>query len=98
MRTAAFLFLAFFAATAPAQQTAPATPAPPIFTLQEVMIPVRDGVHLQTAIRTPVAVGEPLPTLFRRTPVGVPEQAPAQMPASVKDRVHDGYLLCIQIL
>src|SRR5882724_1821871 len=98
MRTAAFLLLVFFAATAPAQQTPPATPAAPIFTLQEVMIPVRDGVHLQTAILTPVGVRKPLPILFRRTPYGVPEKAPGQMPASFKELAQDGYIFVIQNL
>ena len=49
-------------------------PAAPLFTLQEVMIPVRDGVHLQTAILTPVNQTGPLPILFRRTPYGVPDK------------------------
>src|SRR5438093_1966699 len=55
------------AANAPAQQPAPQ----PAFTFQEVMIPVRDGVHLQTAILTPTDKTGPLPILFRRTPYGV---------------------------
>ena len=42
----------------------------PIFKLQEVMIPMRDGVHLQTVILTPVDQDGPLPILFRRTPYG----------------------------
>jgi predicted acyl esterase len=62
------------------QQTA--TPSKPLFKLQEVMIPVRDGVHLQTAILTPVDRQGPLPILFRRTPYGVPEKPPEQMPSS----------------
>ena len=52
----------------------------PPFKLQEVMIPVRDGVRLQTAILTPVDQQGPLPILFRRTPYGVPEKPPEQMP------------------
>src|SRR5213592_4777736 len=56
------------AANAPAQQPPPPQPA---FTFQEVMIPVRDGVHLQTAILTPTDKTGPLPILFRRTPYGV---------------------------
>jgi len=58
------------AAAAPAQQQPPPQPA---FTFQEVMIPVRDGVHLQTAILTPTDKTGPLPILFRRTPYGVPD-------------------------
>jgi uncharacterized protein len=80
------------------EATAP-QPAPnPPFKLQEVMIPVRDGVHLQTAILTPVGQQGPLPILFRRTPYGVPEKAPEQMPASMKELAQDGYIFVIQNL
>ena len=43
--------------------------------LQEVMIPMRDGVRLQTVILTPKDAKEPLPILLRRTPYGVPDAA-----------------------
>jgi putative CocE/NonD family hydrolase len=62
------------------------------------MIPVRGGVHLQTVILTPVDQKEPLPILFRRTPYGVPEKAPEQMPASWKELAQDGYIFVIQNL
>ncbi len=78
------------AAGAPAQRSA--------FTLEEVMIPVRDGVHLQTVILTPVDRKGPLPILFRRTPYGVPDHAPEQMPASLKELAQDGYIFVIQNL
>jgi putative CocE/NonD family hydrolase len=69
-----------------------------VFRLQEVMIPVRDGVKLQTAILTPVDRRGPLPILFRRTPYGVPEKPPEQMPASWKELAQDGYIFVIQNL
>ncbi len=62
------------------------------------MIPVRDGVHLQTVIITPVDQKEPLPILFRRTPYGVPDKLPAEMPASIKELAQDGYIFVIQNL
>jgi putative CocE/NonD family hydrolase len=62
------------------------------------MIPVRDGVHLQTVILTPVDHHGPLPILFRRTPYGVPENPPEQMPASLKEFAQDGYIFVIQNL
>jgi putative CocE/NonD family hydrolase len=90
------------AISAPAQQAPPQTPAKPLFTLQEVMIPVRDGVHLQTAILTPVGQSNdqtgPLPILFRRTPYGVPEKPPEQMPSSIQELAQDGYIFVIQNL
>ena len=73
-------------------------PPKPIFTLQEVMIPVRDGVHLQTVILTPVDQQGPLPILFRRTPYGVPEKPPEQIPSSWKELAKDGYIFVIQNL
>jgi putative CocE/NonD family hydrolase len=80
----------------PAQAQEPAGKA--IFKLQEVMIPVRDGVKLQTVILTPVDQHGLLPILFRRTPYGVPEKPPEQMPASWKELAQDGYIFVIQNL
>jgi uncharacterized protein len=78
------------AGSVPAQQ--------PLYTLQEVMIPVRDGVHLQTAILTPVNQTGPLPILFRRTPYGVPDKPLYTIPASLKELSQDGYIFVIQNL
>src|SRR6266852_8316827 len=82
------------AVTGQAQQPASKT----LFKLQEVMIPVRDGVHLQTVILTPVDQDGPLPILFRRTPYGVPDKPPAKMPTSMKELAQDGYIFVIQNL
>jgi putative CocE/NonD family hydrolase len=84
--------------SAVAQQSSPQPPAKPIFKLQEVMIPARDGVHLQTAILTPIDQQGPLPILFRRTPYGVPEKPFEQMPASFKELAQDGYIFVFQNL
>jgi uncharacterized protein len=77
--------------------SAPAKPDP-VFTLREVMIPVRDGVHLQTAILTPVDQSGPLPILFTRTPYGVPDKAPESIPTDLKELAKDGYIFVIQNL
>src|SRR5438876_104387 len=82
------------AANAPAQQPAPQ----PAFTFQEVMIPVRDGVHLQTAILTPTDKTGPLPILFRRTPYGVPDGPLATVPTSLRELARDGYIFVFQNL
>ncbi len=82
------------AAAAPAQQG----PSQPVFTLEAVMIPMRDGVRLQTVILKPVDQTGPLPILFRRTPYGVPDQPPAQLPPSLKELAQDGYIFVIQNL
>jgi predicted acyl esterase len=70
----------------------------PLFTFQEVMIPVRDGVRLQTVIMAPANQTGPLPILFRRTPYGVPAAAYAQMPPNLKELARDGYIFVIQNL
>jgi putative CocE/NonD family hydrolase len=70
----------------------------PLFKFQEVMIPVRDGVRLQTVILTPAGQKEPLPILFRRTPYGVPSKAPEEMPTNWKELAQDGYIFVIQNL
>ncbi len=85
-----------FLIPAAAQQNQPASKPP--FKLQEVMVPVRDGVRLQTAILTPIDQSGPLPILFRRTPYGVPEKALEQMPSSMKELAQDGYIFVIQNL
>ncbi len=89
------LLIAIFAV---AQQTPQQPAAKPLFKLQEVMIPVRDGVHLQTAILTPVDQQGPLPILFRRTPYGVPDKPPEQIPSSLKELAQDGYIFVFQNL
>ena len=68
------------------------------FSWSEVMVPVRDGVHLQTVILTPVNQSGPLPILFRRTPYGVPAAAPDHMPTNLKELEQDGYIIVIQNL
>jgi putative CocE/NonD family hydrolase len=68
------------------------------FEYREVMIPMRDGVHLQTAVLTPVRHRGPLPILLERTPYGVPGKAPETVPASLKELAEDGYIFVIQNL
>jgi len=93
-----FTFVAFLCVIhCAAQEALPQAPTSP-FTLKEVMIPVRDGVHLQTVLLTPVDQHGPLPILFRRTPYGAPEKPPAEMPSSIKELAQDGYIFVIQNL
>ena len=89
-----FALIALLGVSGRAQEPA----AKPIFTIQEVMIPMRDGVHLQTVILTPVDKVGPLPILFRRTPYGVPDKAPERLPPSWKELAEDGYIFVVQNL
>ena len=89
-----FLFSALVAPTARigAQQSGP------IFTLEEVMIPMRDGARLQTVIERPVGQTGPLPILLRRTPYGVPSESPTTIPPPLKELMADGYIFVVQNL
>ena len=70
----------------------------PAFTYQKVMIPVRDGVKLETVIMTPANAKTPLPILFRRTPYGVPATANGLADGSLKELARDGYIFVVQNL
>ena len=70
---------------------------PESFTVQEVMIPMRDGVRLQTVIRTPKNAPAPLPLLFVRTPYGVSENGESPTESGLfDDLIADGYIFVSQ--
>jgi len=77
---------------------AQSTTEKPVFHYQEVMVPMRDGVHLQTVILTPVDQNGPLPILLTRTPYGVPAKAPASIAPNLKELMEDGYIIVDQNL
>jgi putative CocE/NonD family hydrolase len=89
-----FVATLLLAASLRAQQSPPKRP----FNFEEVMIPVRDGVHLQTVILTPSDQKGPLPILFRRTPYGVPSGPPPRVNPFIKELAQDGYIVVIQNL
>ena len=89
--------LVVITASAFAQQPA-AEPAKSPFAYQEVMIPMRDGVHLQTVILTPVDQKGPLPIILSRTPYGVRDKAPEKVPANLRELAQDGYIFVSQNL
>src|SRR5579871_1598268 len=72
--------------------------AKPLFNFQEVMIPMRDGAHLQTVILAPVDQAKPLPILLKRTPYGVPDRAWDTPPSAYRELMKDGYILVFQNL
>src|SRR5215472_18006258 len=72
-------------------------------TAEQVMIPVRDGAHLQTVIIRPNGFASPLPILLERTPYGIPPLSgtvpiPGGWPPHVKALMADGYILVFQNL
>ena len=70
----------------------------PAFRFEQVMIPMRDGVRLQTVILTPAGATGPLPILFRRTPYGVPSTGNIPIAGSLKEFMRDGYIFVVQNL
>lgn len=63
------------------------------------MIPMRDGIRLQTVILTPAKQTAPLPMLLERTPYGVPDKPfPKPVSARYKELAHDGYIFVFQNL
>ena len=95
MRSSAICLISLFLAVSGYSQQSVAKPS---FHLQEVMIPMRDGVHLQTVILTPVNQQGPLPILLTRTPYGVPDKAPEQVPFYMEELARDGYIFVFQNL
>ena len=68
------------------------------FTHQEVMIPMRDGVRLQTAIFTPKDAQSPLPLLMERSPYGIPQDEGWVKSGSFDELIADGYIFVFQNL
>ncbi len=68
---------------------------PPGFAKTEVEIPMRDGVHLHTAIYVPTAPHGVLPILFVRTPYGIVGAASA-LRSSYLELEADGYIFVFQ--
>ncbi len=63
----------------------------------EVMVPMRDGVHLSTVILAPSKPHGPLPILLSRTPYGSGHSITmAQAAAQWSDLMRDGYVFVIQ--
>src|SRR5256885_16511450 len=99
MRFVVMLFVtAFFLTAGAARGQEAARAGKALFTWREVMIPVRDGVHLQTVIIAPAGQKEALPILFRRTPYGGPGKRPEQMAGSWQEVMGDGCIIGIQNL
>jgi putative CocE/NonD family hydrolase len=66
------------------------------FTWQQVMVPMRDGVRLQTVIFIPKQANAPLPILFTRTPYGVVEDESWAESGIYDELMADGYIFVRQ--
>ncbi len=88
-----FVVLMFFAVVAPLKAQ-PANDA--IFTRAEAMIPMRDGVRLNTRIYTPTRTNEQFPILLLRTPYGIGNAMPVQLAAAIPELTAEGFIIVQQ--
>jgi putative CocE/NonD family hydrolase len=63
---------------------------------KEIMIPMRDGIKLNTLIFTPKDQSAPLPFLLTRTPYGVSNNLSPEKNQYIKDMAEDGYIFVFQ--
>jgi putative CocE/NonD family hydrolase len=66
------------------------------FDRKEVMIPMRDGIKLNTVIFIPKTFKEPLPIIFSRTPYGVSKIPSPNKRDYLADMARDGYIFVFQ--
>lgn len=79
-----------------AQAPAAAKAEDKIFTRTEFMVPMRDGVRLQTAVFVPKSQSGPLPILLSRTPYGVPADESPVATQNNASLIKDGYIIVFQ--
>jgi hypothetical protein len=88
--------VALYVRRAPRGQNAPDLGE--VFQKLDVMIPMRDGVHLHTEIYAPKNAPQPLPFIFERTPYGVAddEKGIATKFRNYGELVSEGYIFVFQ--
>jgi len=75
----------------------PEEPKPESFTVTRAMIPMRDGVKLETIIVAPKDANKPLPFLLMRTPYGIPaDEKPLVASKELAHLMADGYIWVAQ--
>ena len=104
----ALLVLPVFTAPSAFPQSAASAEGASAWRVQEFMVPMRDGVQLQTVVISRRDQTQPLPILLTRTPYGVPTQedfdkAAAKygadwVPNNWKELAADGYIFVLQNL
>src|SRR5687768_2736295 len=67
-----------------------------LFTGTEAMIPMRDGVRLNTRVYVPTRTAEKFPILLLRTPYGIGNLSSAQLAAALPELAADGYIVVQQ--
>jgi uncharacterized protein len=67
-----------------------------VFTGTDAMVPMRDGVRLNTRIFSPTRTTEQLPILLLRTPYGIGNATPAQIAAALPELAAEGFIVVQQ--
>jgi uncharacterized protein len=87
----------FFILPVPAQDASNSTP---VYEKTTVLIPMRDGVRLNTSIYVPKNAAAPLPFLMKRSPYGIGDgvspEAFTNPQSSMRELVDDGYIFVFQ--
>jgi len=108
MRIVLPVILLFTSVLCPAPSHCQQTVQKSNYRVQEFMVPMRDGVRLQTVVIAKANLAEPLPILLTRTPYGVLTQETFDknvakegadwVPVSWKELAADGYIFVLQNL
>ncbi|HLF19554.1 MAG TPA: hypothetical protein VI704_02080 [Bacteroidota bacterium] len=62
---------------------------------QEVMIPMRDAIRLNTVVYSPQGMKEAAPFLILRTPYGVSKRPSPNLITYVRDLARDGFIFSV---
>jgi hypothetical protein len=77
-----------------------ASDSSPVYEKTTVLIPMRDGVHLNTSIYTPKNAAAPLPFLMKRSPYGIGDgvspQAFSNPQSALRELADEGYIFVFQ--
>jgi putative CocE/NonD family hydrolase len=74
------------------------TESPRLYDVKSIMIPMRDGVRLDTVIFTPLNAQAPLPILIGRTPYGITNEPKFDAAPAYASLIADGYIWVWQSL
>ena len=66
------------------------------YSRHELLIPMRDGIRLNTVIYSPVGITESVPFLFLRTPYGVSTIPYPNKDPYISDMAKEGYIFVFQ--
>lgn len=90
------LAIGLLALASPALAQEPESDSIPAYRLTRAMVPMRDGVKLNTLIYAPVDQREPLPFLMLRTPYGIEGRFDRLLPNYFSELARERYIFVLQ--